>query len=80
MNYIEWLRNQVSRLEGEIRANPVFENCSNATRSELSELRQTIVLHTYMRQQLLRRDGAPNEHDWADVQQELVLASALVMN
>jgi hypothetical protein len=56
MTHTEWLRRQVARLENEIRSNLVFEENSPATTEELTQLRQTIVLHTYLRQQLLRRE------------------------
>jgi hypothetical protein len=50
-----WLRKQIARLEEEIRANPVFDSASPATRDELQALRAKAVLHAYLRQQLLRR-------------------------
>ena len=56
MNYTDWLRRQVARLENEIQSNPIFATDTPATADELRELRKTIVLHTYLRQQLLRRD------------------------
>ena len=58
MTYTEWLRRQVARLEHQIRRSSVFEGDNPATRGELAELRETVVLHTYMKQQLLRREKA----------------------
>ena len=56
MSYTDWLRKQVARLEEEIRANSVFDSESPASIAQLTELRTKVVLHTYLRQQLLRRD------------------------
>ncbi|HEX6177105.1 MAG TPA: hypothetical protein VF057_02000 [Thermoanaerobaculia bacterium] len=56
MNYTDWLRRQVARLEEEIRSNPLLDSETPATPEQLRELRQVIVLHTYLKQQLLRRE------------------------
>ena len=56
MSYTDWLRRQVERLEEEIRANSVFDSISPASAAQLKELRAKVVIHTYLRQQLLRRD------------------------
>ena len=56
MSYTDWLRNQVARLEEEIRANSVFDSERPASVAQLKELRSKVVIHTYLRQQLLRRD------------------------
>ena len=56
MRYTEWLRRQVARLELEIRSNPIFPTDEPPTQEQLAELRQTVVLHTYLKQQLLRRE------------------------
>ena len=56
MSYTDWLRRQVSRLEEEIAATSLFETDSPATPAELKALRSKVVIHTYLRQQLLRRE------------------------
>jgi hypothetical protein len=56
MSYTDWLRKQVSRLEDEIRESSIFDSESPATPGQLKELRAKVVIHTYLRQQLLRRD------------------------
>ena len=56
MSYTDWLRRQVSRLEGEIRAHSVFDTDLPATAAELKSLRAKVVIHTYLKQQLLRRE------------------------
>ena len=63
MSYTDWLRRQTSRLEEEIRRHSVFDSDTPATAKELKELRAKVVIHTYLRQQLLRRDTvvAPSE-------------------
>lgn len=73
MNYTEWLRRQVSRLEGEIHAHPVFDTDEPATAGQLHELRTMVVLHTYLRQQLLRRETVTTTADAAYDTQEYVL-------
>lgn len=56
MSYTNWLRKQVERLENEIRDDSIFDTDTPPTREELHELREKIVVHTYLRQQLLRRE------------------------
>jgi hypothetical protein len=56
MSYTDWLRRQVGRLEEEIRRHSVFDNDSPASPRQLKELRSKVVIHTYLRQQLLRRE------------------------
>ncbi len=56
MSYTDWLRTQVSRLEEEIRESSIFDSENPATPGQLKELRAKVVIHTYLRQQLLRRD------------------------
>jgi predicted Zn-dependent protease len=56
MSYTDWLRRQTSRLEEEIAEHSVFDSESAATAAQLKELRAKVVIHTYLRQQLLRRD------------------------
>ncbi|HKR66208.1 MAG TPA: hypothetical protein VJZ00_20935 [Thermoanaerobaculia bacterium] len=58
MSYTDWLRRQVSRLEDEIRRHSVFDSDAPASAGQLSELRTKVVMHTYLKQQLLRRDTA----------------------
>lgn len=55
MRYTDWLREQVERIERELREDPVFASCTPASERELRELREKVVLHTYLRQQLVRR-------------------------
>jgi hypothetical protein len=74
MTYTEWLRRQVARLENQIRRSSVFESETPASPSELADLRETVVLHTYMKQQLLRREKAGAIAVYAsDPQQEFAL-------
>ncbi len=56
MSYTDWLRRQVERLEEEIRLHSVFDSDRPATPAQLLELRTKVVLHTFLKQQLLRRD------------------------
>lgn len=55
MSTTSWLRRQLTRLENEIRSSAVFESERPASRDELHSLRAKVVLHTYLKQQLLRR-------------------------
>ena len=56
MSYTDWLRTQVERLEEEIRSHSVFDTDAPASIADLKALRSKVVIHTYLRQQLLRRD------------------------
>src|SRR5687767_11594689 len=56
MSYTDWLRKQVARLEAEIGSHSVFDSEHPASTTQLKELRSKVVIHTYLRQQLLRRD------------------------
>ena len=71
MSYTDWLRRQVSRLEGEIRRHSIFDSDAPATRGQLRELRSKVVIHTYLRQQLLRRDTQVSTEEYET--QEFVL-------
>jgi len=72
MRYTQWLRRQVERLETEIREHSVFTSDAPATASELRELRTKSVIHTFLKQQLLRRE--PCKPDMPEVDtQEFVL-------
>ena len=57
MSYTDWLRNQVSTLEQELRRHSVFDDAAPATPAQLEELRRKVVIHTYLRQQLVRRES-----------------------
>ena len=72
MSYTDWLRRQVSRLEEELRACSVFDTDSPATPAELKALRSKVVIHTYLRQQLLRRETV-TVHEEEYETQEFVL-------
>jgi hypothetical protein len=56
MSSTNWLRKQVERLVNEIREDSIFETDTPPTREELHELRAKVVVHTYLKQQLLRRE------------------------
>jgi hypothetical protein len=56
MSYTDWLRRQVARLEDEIRRHSVFDSDAPASPSQLKELKVRVVIHRYLKQQLLRRD------------------------
>ena len=56
MRLTTWLRQQVERLEREIAAHSVFATSDPATHEELVDLRSKVALHTYLKQQLLRRE------------------------
>lgn len=74
MSTTDWLRRQVARLEEEIRTHSVFDRETPASSSELRELRTKSVLHTYLRQQLLRRNTAVTlEEEEFDTQEIVVV-------
>ena len=76
MSYTDWLRRQVSRLEDEIRSHSVFETDSPATPAELKMLRSKVVIHTYLRQQLLRRETVVVNDEEYDTQEFVVVRRA----
>jgi hypothetical protein len=76
MTYTEWLRRQVARLEEEIRASSVFETDSPATPAELKALRSKVVIHTYLRQQLLRRETVAVPAEEYDTQEFVLVRRA----
>jgi len=49
-----WLRQQVARLEDEIRASNVFDTNAIPSREELMELRRLAVVHRFLELQLAR--------------------------
>ena len=72
MSYTDWLRRQTERLEDELRRHSVFDEDTPASPAQLRELRAKVVIHTYLRQQLLRRDThVPTEEEYDT--QEFVL-------
>ena len=73
MSYTEWLRRQVSKLEDEIRAHSIFDSDVPATAEQLRELRSMVVLHTYLRQQLLRRETVSNTSEEYDTQEYVLV-------
>ena len=76
MSYTDWLRSQTSRLEDEIRRHSVFDDAMPATPEQLKELRKKVVIHTYLRQQLLRRDTlVPTAEDY-DTQEFVLVRKA----
>ena len=76
MTYTEWLRRQVARLEEEIRVSSVFETDSPATPAELKALRSKVIIHTYLRQQLLRRETVVPSAEEYDTQEFVLVRKA----
>ena len=76
MSYTDWLRRQVERLEEEIRRHSVFDNDSPATPLQLKELRSKVVIHTYLKQQLLRRETIKVLDEEYDTQEFVVVRKA----
>ena len=76
MSYTDWLRRQVSRLEQEIRACSVFDTDSPATPAELKALRAKVVIHTYLKQQFLRRETVVVHEEEYDTQEFVMVRKA----
>ncbi|HYI11094.1 MAG TPA: hypothetical protein VEK57_18705 [Thermoanaerobaculia bacterium] len=76
MSYTDWLRRQVERLEEEIRRHSVFDSDNPATPGQLKELRSKVVIHTYLRQQLLRRQTVTVVEEEYDTQEFVVVRKA----
>lgn len=76
MSYTDWLRRQVERLEDEIRSHSVFDSDTPASIADLKALRGKVVIHTYLRQQLLRRETVTVEAEEYDTQEFVVVRRA----
>ncbi len=76
MSYTDWLRTQVERLEEEIRSHSVFDTDAPASIAELKALRSKVVIHTYLRQQLLRRETVQVGEEEYDTQEFVVVRRA----
>lgn len=76
MSYTDWLRRQVARLEQEIRACSVFDTESPATPAELQGLHAKVVIHTYLKQQLLRRETVRVHEEEYDTQEFVLVRRA----
>jgi hypothetical protein len=73
MSYTEWLRQQVRRLEEEIRQSSVFDSDEPASAGTLRALRAKVVIHTYLKQQLLRRETVSVPDEEYDTQEFVVV-------
>jgi hypothetical protein len=76
MSYTDWLRSQTSRLENEIARHSVFDDDTPATPEQLKELRKKVVIHTFLRQQLLRRDTILAVEEEYDTQEFVLVRKA----
>ena len=76
MSYTDWLRGQVSRLEEEIRLHSVFDDDAPASIEQLRELRRKVVIHTYLKQQLLRRMTVAASDEEYDTQEFVLVRKA----
>ena len=76
MSYTDWLRRQVERLEDEIRSHSVFDSDTPASIADLKALRGKVVIHTYLRQQLLRRETVTVDAEEYDTQEFVVVRRA----
>lgn len=76
MSYTDWLRTQVERLEEEIRSHSVFDTDAPASIAELKALRSKVVIHTYLRQLLLRRETVQVGEEEYDTQEFVVVRRA----
>ena len=76
MSYTDWLRRQVSRLEDEIARHSVFDSDAPATARQLGELRSKVVIHTYLKQQLLRRETVSILDEEYDTQEFVLVRRA----
>lgn len=72
MSYTDWLRRQVAKLELEIGRHSVFDDDAPATAQQLEELRKKVVIHTYLKQQLLRRATVSDVDEYDTQEFELV--------
>lgn len=52
MKFRKWLKREVTRLQEEIAAHPVFLTDDPATRDDLTHLRKLVTVHRFLQQQL----------------------------
>lgn len=52
MKFRKWLKREVTRLQDEIAAHPVFLTDDPATRDQLHHLRKLVTIHRFLQQQL----------------------------
>ena len=64
MDTTQWLRRQVAKLEDEIRRSAVFDDDLPASKHQLDDLRRLVVVRTYLRQQLLRRETVTDADEY----------------
>jgi hypothetical protein len=76
MSYTDWLRAQVGRLEEEIGRHSVFDSDRPASPAQLEELRSKVVIHRYLKQQLLRRDTMMPLEEEYDTQEFVLVRRA----
>ena len=76
MSYTDWLRRQAEKLEAEIGGHSVFASERPASPAQLEELRSKVVIHTYLKQQLLRRETVVPREEEYDTQEFVLVRRA----
>ncbi|HEX8619508.1 MAG TPA: hypothetical protein VF911_18150 [Thermoanaerobaculia bacterium] len=76
MSYTDWLRRQAEKLEEEIGGHSVFDSERPASAAQLAELRAKVVIHTYLKQQLLRRETVVARDEEYDTQEFVLVRRA----
>lgn len=78
MSYTNWMRRQLDKLEREISRHSVWSGSAPATAAQLEELRAKVVIHTYLKQQLLRRETVSSAaaDEEADTQEFVIVRRA----
>lgn len=63
MKFNEWLHRQVAQLEKEIAERRALAELWGATPEELAAIQKKVVIHIFLKQQLLRREPITSSWD-----------------
>jgi hypothetical protein len=67
----EWLRTQVARMERQICESDVFRSEEPASVDEIRELKQVVIIHAFLQQELTRLEARAARHATLEVPVEL---------
>jgi hypothetical protein len=63
----EWLRGQVTRMERQISESDVFRSEEPASADDIRELKQIVIIHAFLQQELARLEAGSARHATLEV-------------